>query len=214
MRRTVLLFAILLLAAGVLSGCARQVTITAPDAVRAVPVATPGPDDTTHVTNLVVTGSAGLGGTLDVAGGVALRDELAVAGGYGSSGCTFSAAGALQCDGSITADGSFISDIGVTAITTNTVATDDLRTGWFSASSESTTLTLPAAAAGLKYCLYNYDGATMYVDPATGDQVHVLTNAAGDRISNTTAGDSICLLAVDTTYWIATERTGTWSDAN
>ena len=76
------------------------------------------------------------------------------------------------------------------------------------------TFTLSSAAVGLEYCFYTFESQTIYVDPATGDQIHVLTNAAGDRISNATPGDSICLVAIDATYWVATTRTGTWADAN
>ena len=52
------------------------------------------------------------------------------------------------------------------------------------------------------------------VDPQAADQIYSLTNAAGDRILNTTAGNSVCLLAIDGTYWIAIYPVGTWSDAD
>jgi len=76
------------------------------------------------------------------------------------------------------------------------------------------TFTLPGAAAGLNYCFYVYTGQAIYIDPATGDQIHHLTNATGDRITDNTIGDSICLTAVDTTYWVPTQEVGTWTDAD
>jgi len=77
------------------------------------------------------------------------------------------------------------------------------------------TLTLPAAVSGLNYCFYVADAYTMTIDPDDADQVHHLTNAAGDRLQNTgTAGDSVCLTAVDGTYWVPTGEEGTWSDAD
>lgn len=79
---------------------------------------------------------------------------------------------------------------------------------------DGATITLPDAQDGLWYCFYTFAAQTFYVDPATGDQIHTLTNAAGDRISNATAGDSICLHAVDTTYWIPMQEVGTWADAD
>jgi len=77
------------------------------------------------------------------------------------------------------------------------------------------TYTLPSAAEGLNFCFYVYAAYTVNVDVASGDQTHHLTNAAGDRIQNTgTAGDSVCLMGADATYWIPTQEIGTWSDAN
>lgn len=77
------------------------------------------------------------------------------------------------------------------------------------------TLTLPSATEGLGYCFYVADAYTVTIDPASGDQVHHLTNSAGDRLQNTgTAGDSVCLTSVDGTYWVPTQEVGTWSDAD
>jgi hypothetical protein len=66
----------------------------------------------------------------------------------------------------------------------------------------------------LKFCFYTFTAQTLYVDPAADDQIHHLTDAAGDRISNGTVGDSICLLAADNTYWLPSGEVGTWTDAN
>lgn len=75
-------------------------------------------------------------------------------------------------------------------------------------------VTLPAAAAGLNYCFFTYAAQQIAVDPATGDKIVVLTDAAGDKITNATAGNSICLVAVDATDWVAVAINGTWADGN
>jgi hypothetical protein len=101
----------------------------------------------------------------------------------------------------------------LSAITANWTA-QAANSGTLFVTTNAITLTLPAAATGLTYCLFNGDGNDVYIDPASGDQIHTLTNAAGDRVSNTTVGDSICLVALDGTYWLALERVGTWADAD
>ena len=64
-------------------------------------------------------------------------------------------------------------------------------------------------------CIYNMGGGDLTIDPFDGvDKVLVLTDAAGDRLTNTTAGDFICLTGADTTYWVALARFGTWTDGN
>jgi hypothetical protein len=80
--------------------------------------------------------------------------------------------------------------------------------------SAAVTRVLPSATPGLTECFYVVAAQTFYVDPASGDQVHVLTNAVGDRISSATPGDSICLVAFDHTNWAALSKVGTWADAN
>ena len=77
------------------------------------------------------------------------------------------------------------------------------------------TLTLPGAAAGLQYCIVNGDGNDLVLDPPDGtDYVLVLSNFGGDRVTNTTTGDFLCLFGIDATNWVALGRQGTWSDGN
>jgi len=76
------------------------------------------------------------------------------------------------------------------------------------------TCSLPAAAAGRNFCFYVAAAQSLYVDPAAGDQIAGLTNAAGDRIATNTPGHSICLVALDNTTWAAYATTGTWADAD
>jgi hypothetical protein len=76
------------------------------------------------------------------------------------------------------------------------------------------TLTLPTAAKGLNFCFYTGAAQTLYIDPAGTNQISHLTNAGGDRISNATAGDSVCLVGISTSAWIPLGEVGTWADAN
>ena len=80
------------------------------------------------------------------------------------------------------------------------------------------TITLPdvdLTTVGYQYCFYVYDAYTITIKPATGDMIHALTNAAGDRIQNVgTAGDSICLLNITSVHWAPMQEVGTWSDVD
>lgn len=76
------------------------------------------------------------------------------------------------------------------------------------------TMTLNTAHAGDNYCFYVGAAQALNIDPATGDQIVALTNAAGDKITNNTPGSSVCLVAADTTNWMPIGTVGTWSDAN
>ncbi len=76
------------------------------------------------------------------------------------------------------------------------------------------TMTLPNASAGLNYCFYVGAAQVLTVDPATGDLIASLTNAAGDKITNNTPGSSVCLVAADGTNWMPLGVVGTWTDAN
>lgn len=107
----------------------------------------------------------------------------------------------------------FVGVLAKTANYTLTVAdADSLVTN--QGASGAVTITLPSASTGYRYCFYVYEAQTLYVDAASGDQIHALTNAAGDRISNAAAGSAICLTAIDSTYWVASGTVGTWADAN
>ena len=76
------------------------------------------------------------------------------------------------------------------------------------------TCSLPVASAGRNFCFYVAAAQSLYVDPAAGDQIAGLTNAAGDRIATNTPGHSVCLLALDNTTWAAYATAGTWVDAD
>jgi hypothetical protein len=224
----------LLILAGAIGGCQLQSPIR-PD-VGASPCACPtcapcvpaaaayDTSSTTTFTNLAATGTLAISGattlasTLEVTGASTLTGAVTVGGGYGDTGCTISAAGVLECNGAGTFDG-VVTAAGVQTTLTVLGKTADYtittgNTGDLITTTNAITLTLPAAAVGLNYCIFNGDGNDIVIAPDSSDQIHTLTNAAGDRLTNTTVGDSICLVAIDGVYWAALERVGTWSDGN
>lgn len=80
------------------------------------------------------------------------------------------------------------------------------------------TLTLPEASTvlGCRYTFINSGSDTITVDPNDGtDQILVLTNAAGDSLTNGTAGNSLVIEAIGDDAWapVGAEK-GTWTDAN
>lgn len=77
------------------------------------------------------------------------------------------------------------------------------------------TMTLPGAVAGLQYCIVNYDGSDLTIDfTDTADVALNEVNSPGDRVTNTTAYDSICLTAIDAVNWMTISSLGTWADGN
>tara|TARA_R110000822_G_scaffold14829_3_gene51716 strand:+ start:2580 stop:3050 length:471 start_codon:yes stop_codon:yes gene_type:complete len=118
-------------------------------------------------------------------------------------------------------------NVSATAGATKTVAASESGTAFVqTASSGTTTYTLPAATAGLTYTFVcGNAGGEILITPATGDaivtKIHsaqdgtALAPAAGTGIKNTTAtnvaGDSITLVALDTTTWYGTSIIGLWA---
>lgn len=159
--------------------------------------------------NTVVSGTLTVSDTANLNGGLAMdTDKFAVANTTGNT----TIAGTLKVAGAA----NLVLD--ATAITTDTVLTA-ADSGTYIAFKNQDTFSvqvdLPAAAAGLNVCFFNYDGDDVVINPDDADQIVVLTNAAGDSLTNTTAGDAICLVALDATDWMAVPGvTGTWSDGN
>ena len=75
---------------------------------------------------------------------------------------------------------------------------------------------LPEASTviGQTFCFVTIAAQNLDINPDNADLILALTNAAGDAIRNATAGNSICLTAMDATNWAATAIYGTWSDVN
>lgn len=125
------------------------------------------------------------------------------------------AANGVAVDGLTIRDGGLIKQDQAKTASYSVAATDngDLFTN-IGATAE-VTFTLPTAAEGLNYCFYVGAAYTVTIELDGSDQVHHLTNAAGDRVQNAgTAGDSLCIQAIDATYWVPVHETGTWADAN
>jgi hypothetical protein len=77
-------------------------------------------------------------------------------------------------------------------------------------------LTLPDAVAGMSVCVVVTVGHDVDVNPQNGEQILVLTDAAGDAISSdATVGSMITLIAVSATEWMPVgSGVGTWTDVN
>jgi len=135
----------------------------------------------------------------------------------------------LEVDGAVIFESGISApkNVSATSGATKTLASSESGTVFVqTASSGTTTYTLPAATAGLEYTFVcgNASGEIL-ITPATGDaivtKIHsaqdgtALAPAAGTGIKNTAAtnvaGDSITLVALDTTTWYGTSIIGLWA---
>ncbi len=75
--------------------------------------------------------------------------------------------------------------------------------------------TLPGAAIGLNYCFIVMAAQELRVTPAAGDVINIAGIAAdaAEYWTANAAGESLCIVAVDVTNWVATSFTGTWTQA-
>ena len=173
---------------------------------------------------ITMTGAVSMTGLLEADAGISVDSTAftvadatgatTMAGGYGSTGCTVAAAGNLSCNGTGIFGGALTALRPVLLKTANYPVTA-ADTAALIGTTNAITLTLPGAAVGLNYCIFNQDGADIKIDPLDAtDTILVLTNAAGDRLTNTTIGDSVCLVALSASSWAPLERVGTWADGN
>ena len=144
-----------------------------------------------------------------------------VGGGYGSTGCTLSTAGILQCNGAATFDGAVTTGALTSLVPVLTksanypIVAADAGAIIKNTSVVSATFTLPAAAAGLNYCVFNYSGSDVIIEFTDSADIALNeVNSAGDSVTNTTAYDSICLTAIDAVNWVTISSLGTWADSN
>ena len=77
----------------------------------------------------------------------------------------------------------------------------------------SVVLTLPAAAAGLRYCGTVYAAFTLEFLAGAGDKIAdgVTEGAAAGNIQSASAFDSVCFEAHGAGQWVVTSQTGTWT---
>ena len=73
---------------------------------------------------------------------------------------------------------------------------------------------MPSAVGGLTYTFIIVD-TTFQIDvkAATGDTIRVgsVLTAAGGTISSAAAGNSLTLVAIDASSWLAIDFTGSWT---
>jgi hypothetical protein len=77
--------------------------------------------------------------------------------------------------------------------------------------------TLPEASTwiGGRITFVTYAAQNLNINPAdASDTLLAITNSAGDSIVNSTAGNSITLMALDSTNIVVVSSYGTWTDAN
>lgn len=176
-------------------------------------------------TNVLTTGNQTVGGVKTFTDTGTFSGAVTVGGGYGSTGCTLSTAGVLQCNGAATIDGAATVTGALTAASVSAkapvlakdanYAVTAADTGSVIKASGAITLTLPAAAAGLQYCIVNFTGDDQKIDFTDSADVALNeVNSPGDRITNTTVYDNICLTAIDATNWSTISSVGTWADGN
>jgi hypothetical protein len=132
--------------------------------------------------------------------------------GTGLSVATGATAGAVFSGGPVILPRKVIAKTGVSAALTAaecwwTIVSDLGDTGGI-------TITLPAAVAGMDIILYNKTGEDWIIDCDNADQLFDLTDAAGNKITNTTAFDYVHLVALDGAGWYTLDVHGTWTDAN
>lgn len=83
--------------------------------------------------------------------------------------------------------------------------------------STATQMGLPTATSAIIGCKLTFITAiasNFQINPDNGDQILVLTNASGDRISNTTLGNTVTLQAAAVSQWVVVGEKGTWADSN
>lgn len=172
-------------------------------------------------TNVLTTGNQTIGGVKTFTDTGTFSGAVTVGGGYGATGCTLSAAGILQCNGAATFDGAVTTGALTSLVPVLTkdanypIVAADAGAIIKNTSVVSATFTLPAAAAGLNYCVFNYSGSDVIIEFTDSADVALNeVNSAGDSVTNTTAYDSICLTAIDAVNWVTISSLGTWADGN
>jgi hypothetical protein len=79
--------------------------------------------------------------------------------------------------------------------------------------SDGATISLPSAATGLTYTAIVQVAQTLTVDAASGDTIRIAASvtASDGAITSNTVGNSVTLVAINATEWVATSYVGTWT---
>lgn len=75
--------------------------------------------------------------------------------------------------------------------------------------------TLPAAVAGLQYTFICQDADFLSVNAQAGDTIRIAgsVSTGGGSKTATAIGDTLSIMAINATEWIATSVNGTWTNA-
>lgn len=121
----------------------------------------------------------------------------------------------VQINSTLKVTGAVNSLMDVMIVTTDTVLTAADSGTYVIANNAGTfqnTITLPAAAAGLNFCLMNGEGDDLELDAAAGDQIFTLTSDTGEEVDNSTVNNFLCVVAGNDVLWYTYGVDGTWSD--
>jgi hypothetical protein len=107
------------------------------------------------------------------------------------------------------------SGVSVTAVTTTAspAATDTGAVYTNEGDADGATITLPTAAAGLRFTAYVQTAQTLTITAGTGDTIRIASNvtAGAGSITSAVVGSSVTLMAINATEWVATASVGSWS---
>lgn len=148
-----------------------------------------------------VDGDATIGGDATVTGDTSVGGDLAVTG-------DAAVGGDIAITGDILGNTNIVSK--TTSYTLTVAESGSIATNI--GASTGLTWTLPSAAAGLNYCYYLAVTQVITISPTATDLIHHLTNSAGDNITGTVLGDTLCLTAIDSVVWVPSNETGSWND--
>jgi hypothetical protein len=163
-------------------------------------------------------GNVTVGGTLGVTGAVTLATDTTITKGTlkNTEGDITATKGNLNMTaGNVILTAGYVKQVQVTAKTSDKTLTTaecgnvSVATG----ASAAITLTLPTAAAGLEYTIFQISGSKNLVVAAGASDVILGDGAADDNTATLTAeiGGSIVLRAMDATNWAVIASHGTWA---
>lgn len=111
--------------------------------------------------------------------------------------------------------GALVAQMAVEARTaaTSPAASDSRKAYTNEGATSQVAVTLPAAAAGLEYTFIIQDTDGIQITAAAGDTIRqaASVSASGGTATSTTIGDTLTLLAINSTEWIAIASHGTWT---
>jgi len=122
----------------------------------------------------------------------------------------------IENGGNVVSAGSIASLIKTSTIVTDTAVAMTSTGTYYNDidNSGAISITLAAASPGAWVCFQNISGEDWTINVDDADQIVGLTDAAGDKITNSTATNCICLYAADATNWVPFGIFGTWADAD
>ncbi len=156
--------------------------------------------------------STGAFTTLAASGATTLASTLALSGAATLTG-TVSVIGAVSGSGAYTLVG-FEVEVYDNTTTYTVLATQSGAILTNQGDSDGTEFDLPADPTGLVYHFAVVETQSLVIDPNSTDQILGLTNAGGDSITEGTIGDSVTLIGVSTSEWVAYTGIGAWPDTN